>query len=216
LVAFCKGAGFRERSQWLEMCPSRTRYGNSTVSALPTLQEPAGWTLLGRVQYCSAATLALYTHAVMAGDGSSSTWTASMAVYGAATVAAYSGVDTAMPIDTSAGLDDEADASCTAQCQSTCYTVPSPFPTAAISTTSVDELIVAAFAGWGPNSANNWSVPAMTLRQQIDDTLGRSEALSDLRSSSSGSFSPYSATDPPAPYDVLTFVFALRPRLGGG
>ena len=77
-------------------------FGRAGAKSQPRLRPPAGWKLVSRVNHGTAGALAVYWHVFTAGE-TSYAWRTDVKVGGIVFLAAFGGVDTANPIDVSAG-----------------------------------------------------------------------------------------------------------------
>lgn len=73
------------------------------VKTAPTITAPSGWTLVRIDKNGTAEEQAVYTHVAQASEPASYTWTFASAKAAAGGIAAFSGVDTTNPVDTSSG-----------------------------------------------------------------------------------------------------------------
>jgi len=174
-------------------------FGRSGASAQPSLTAPSGWTLVRRTDSGTEGALAVYRHRLAAGE-TSFTWTASTAVGGAGFLAAFGGVDTTNPVDTSAGQ--------------TGTSAPS------VTTSSAGEMLVAGFFGYrGGASGTTWSPPA-GMNELGDATNGgsRSATLDAAPQAAAGASGAKTATPSQAQDYAIASVLALRPAdtTGGG
>jgi hypothetical protein len=85
-----------------------------TVRGTPTITPPPGWTLVRTDTRGTALRQAVFVHVAGGGEPPSYSWTFSQALTAVGTIAAYSGVDTADPIDADAGLAAASSATITA------------------------------------------------------------------------------------------------------
>lgn len=147
--------------------------GGSGTSVTP----PAGWTQVLRRDDGTTASMVIYYH-VANSEPANYTWTASAAVQIAVTIIAYSGVDTAAPIDTS---NSQVNAS------STTVTAPS------ITLASPNELVLlctGAYAAGTYTAASGYTIQIQTSSTSLQDQLyassGATGAISTTFSTTTG------------------------------
>jgi calcineurin-like phosphoesterase family protein/fibronectin type III domain protein len=102
--------------------PGDVMLASIDVRALPTITPPAGWTLIRSDSNSTVMTMATYYRVVEAGEPASYTWGFSLKKAATGGIVAYSGIDTAAPIDAADGLVGTA--SSTIKAPSITTTVP--------------------------------------------------------------------------------------------
>jgi len=121
-------------------------FGRSGAVTQPALTAPPDWTVVSRTDHGTTGALAVYRGVVTPGQNSY-TWTTSVRVGGTAFLAAFGGVDTASPIDVSAGRD---------------VTDPGrSLATPSVTTTGPSAMLIASFSSFRAKAKNaTWTPPA--------------------------------------------------------
>ena len=177
-------------------------FGASGAKAQPNLDAPNGWTLVTRTNQGSTDALAVYTHVLAAGE-QSFTWTSGSTVGGVAFVTAYGGVDTADPIDASAGR-----------------TSPKGNNSASpsVTTSAANATLVASYYGYRSDAkATTWTAPSgMTERAEATNgSNSRSGTVDTATQSSAGSTGTKTAKASGAQSYSIAVLTALRPSQAG-
>jgi hypothetical protein len=165
------------------------------VRALPAITPPPGWTLIRSDTNNTTMTMATYHRVVEAGEPASYTWRFSLKKAAAGGIVAYSGVDTAAPIDASDGSVNTSSA-----------TIKAP----SITTTVADTRLVGFFG-----AANGTTITpplTMTERGDVASTVGTDVTLegADGVQSAPGPTGPRKATSARSARSIGHLV-ALRP-----
>jgi acid phosphatase type 7 len=180
--------------------PAGTAVGDVMVASvnvrgLPTITAPLGWNLLRTDVNSTVMTMATYYRVVKVGEPLAYTWSFSLKKAAAGGIVAYSGVDTATPIDASDGLVKASSATITA---------PSI-------TTTVPETRLVGF--FGTATRTTVTPPAgMTERGDVASTFGTDATLegSDSVLSAAGASGQQNATAAASARNIGHLV-ALRP-----
>lgn len=187
--------------------PSGTVTGDVMVAAIgfrpetATITPPSGWTLARRINNSGATAngLAIYYKVATASEPSSYTWTFSSSTGTAGGISAFSGVDTANPLDAENGQ---------ATASSLSHATPS------ITTTVANTMLVASFAF---SSSATWATPSgMTgafnvASLTVPNSTGESTASFYQFWTLTGSTGTRTATASGDADSGATHILALRP-----
>jgi inosine-uridine nucleoside N-ribohydrolase len=169
-------------------------FGRSSKSA-PGLTPPPGWNLINRIAGRSGNALAVYRHVFQAGE-SRYAWRSARRVGGTVAVAAFAGVDTDRPIDTSAARETARRA-----------TIPTP----SLTTTVDGAMLVASFGGFSARGITTWSPPA-GMTELADAAAGsRSSSIHTATQAVAGRTGRKKAKASARVDDALAILTALRP-----
>ena len=177
-------------------------FGSSGAKSQPTLTAPAGWTLASRTNQGKVGALAVYHHVYAAGE-SAYTWTTSTSVGGVVSVAAFGGVDTANPIDASAGRSITQRSSSIA--------------TPSVTTSSPGDMLVAGYFGYrGAGGGTAWTPPSgmAELADASNSSGSRSGSVAAAEQPSAGATGAKTATTSAAQDYAVATLTALRPKSG--
>jgi inosine-uridine nucleoside N-ribohydrolase len=188
--------------------PHGAQTGDVLVAALvfgrgsrpaPALTPPAGWTLIRRVNGRSGTALAVYRHAFNAGE-SRYVWGSSKPVGGTVEVAAFTGVDSARPIDRSA-----------ARVTAHRATIQTP----SIKTRVGGAMLVASFGGFHRGGRVRWTAPR-GMTELADAAAGsRSGSIQAGTQTSAGATGRKKARASARLSEALAILTALRPAGAG-
>jgi len=173
--------------------------GDYLGSSLPNVTAPQGWTFVKQVTHGTAGLLQIYSRVANATDhGTTYSWTTDIWVGAASSLVAYSGVNTASPVDASA-IQDNPNAA-------------SSYSTPQVTTSAAGDLLVATYASYSQNGVSSWNAPAgMTQRVNVNNGHLLSISNDDTTQSGAGASGTFSSTATPSQTYALTALVALRP-----
>jgi Bacterial Ig domain/Calcineurin-like phosphoesterase len=183
--------------------PAQTVAGDVMLAGLgirgaPAVTPPAGWTLIRRDQAGTYTTQALYYRVVTPSEPASYTWTFSTSVPAAGGISAYQGVNTAAPVNASAGAGQN----------STTLSIVAP----SVTTTVAAAQVVGFFSIGGNNSI---TPPAgLTERSEASSTAGSNHVTaetSDFTQPTPGATGPRTATASSNAHPNVGALVALTP-----
>jgi purine nucleosidase len=171
--------------------------GRTGATSQPVITAPSGWQPAVRTDQGTVGTVAVYSHILLAGENTF-TFKTTVGVGGVASVAAFTGVDPARPIDAVAGR---------------AVTSPgSAIATPAVVTSAGGTMLLAAFAGF--NSAakkTTWSVPSGMTEVADAVNATRSGAVDIATQASAGPTGEKFVTASIAQDYTIAVLLALRP-----